>query len=776
MACIKDFWSNDEPKGIYSCPQCRQVFCPMPPLSKNTMLADAVEQLRKGALKADVRDSIRSARGGTTSSSRPKGKLSSSAVACDMCKGEQREAVKSCLVCMSSYCEAHLKPHQTKKALKQHELVAPTSNLAEKICTQHKYLQEFFCRQCKTFICWLCTSNQHKGHESVSTKVERLEKQKVLSDLQAETQQRLKEREQELKNLKKVMEVTKRSAIKVHSDTEQTLKELQRSVERLQELMEEVLDQANLEKMSQAQEVADSLEAEIKVLKKRDSDMKDLAQCEDHIHYLQTCESMNSPLDTGDLPAVAVNLEASFEPVRDTVLDLREQVEDLCNQELGKFTKQVNDTTLFTLGDSSRNAQKGGIFKLFSGLASRNTNTRSPASPARPTTERRGLGSGLRNQDVRSRDTPRDRGHTNSPRLRERQRREERETVSETTSIRNPSPTPSRRETQSLWSRSSHRPPVNAAVPAPTPAPIPASPAPMPVPALAAASTGGFSRMASISSIFRSHRRGTTPATPVSPANNGTNAGENPWGMSALSEMPTEINPSLFLDSPTPASMNHTPAFPALREINIDSLQAPEPRSREEFLQYSVTLTLDPNTAHRRLGISEGNTKATLQGAAQPYPDTPERFDGWTQVMCQGPMYAQRCYWEVEWRGRGSSIGVAYGAMSRKGSDAMSGLGYNARSWTLELSDTCCAALHDNQKRDIPVTYSPRLGIYLDLSSGMLAFYSVADTMTHLHTFHANFTQPLYAVFGVGSGVGVGLDFALGKFNSNSDSVKICSL
>lgn len=138
--------------------------------------------------------------------------------------------------------------------------------------------------------------------------------QKVLSDLQAENQQRLKEREQELKNLKKVMEVTKvsrqrfilqkskiltepctiivsfpaqRSAIKVHSDTEQTLMELQRSVERLQELMEEILDQANLEKMSQAQEVADTLEAEIKVLKKRDSDMKDLAQCEDHIHYLQ---------------------------------------------------------------------------------------------------------------------------------------------------------------------------------------------------------------------------------------------------------------------------------------------------------------------------------------------------------------------------------------------------------------------------------------------------------------------------------------------------------
>lgn len=140
----------------------------------------------------------------------------------------------------------------------------------------------------------------------------------MLSELQTETHQRLKDREQELKELKKVMDIMKvgrksfwlyvffcvnlnpkilassspdfpaqRSADQVHSDTEQTLMELQRSVERLQELVEEVLDQANLEKTSRAQEVVDSLEAEIKVLKKRDAEMRDLAQCEDHIHYLQ---------------------------------------------------------------------------------------------------------------------------------------------------------------------------------------------------------------------------------------------------------------------------------------------------------------------------------------------------------------------------------------------------------------------------------------------------------------------------------------------------------
>lgn len=176
MSCIKDYWSKDDTKGIYSCPQCRQTFCPKPPLSRNTMLAGAVEQLRKDTLKSDGRESTRSARGGA-SSSRSKAKLSTAAVACDMCKGEKREAIKSCLVCMTSYCEAHLKPHQTKKALRQHELIAPTGNLDEKICVQHKYLQEFFCRHCKMFVCWLCTSNQHKGHECVSTKAERLEKQ-----------------------------------------------------------------------------------------------------------------------------------------------------------------------------------------------------------------------------------------------------------------------------------------------------------------------------------------------------------------------------------------------------------------------------------------------------------------------------------------------------------------------------------------------------------------------------------------------------------------------
>ncbi|XP_008323566.1 uncharacterized protein trim25l isoform X2 [Cynoglossus semilaevis] len=800
MGCIKDYWSKDDPKGIYSCPQCRQTFCPKPNLSRNTMLAEAVEQLRK---------SEQTRRGSTmsTMSSKSRGKLNSSQVPCDLCKGEQRVAVKSCLVCMSSYCETHLKPHQTKKSLKQHELIAPTWNLAEKICTQHKYLQEFFCRQCKMFICWLCTSNLHKGHECVSTKAERMEKQKVVSELQMKNQQRLKDREQELKEMKKMMDWMMRSTDQVHDDLEGALTELQHSVKRLQELLEQVLEKVGEEKMAQAQEVTESLEAEIRELKKREVEMKDLVRCEDHIYYLQAYESMCSPLESGELPPVVVNQEASFEPVRESVLDLRERVEDLCNLELDKITKQVHNTTLFTLMNTNRGSgTKTGISKLFSGLGSRSSSPRT-------------VSAGVKSLDVRSRETPRDRGNNDSPRRGVTHRdsaapsgrdvnfrssptpsREESQSlwnrssqnqiqVQNQNQSQEPSPTPSRRESRSLWSRASQNqipnPNENQNQPSPTPSrresrslwsrssqnQINSSPSQTPQPAPAS----GFSRMASISSIFRSARRGATAATPIGTSLNEAPVGGNPW-LETLPEAQTEVNPGLFLDSPSPDINNQTPAFPALREININSIQAPEPRTREEFLQYSVILTLDPNTAHRRLILSEGNTKATLQGAVQLYPDTPQRFDGWMQVMCQNPLSAQRCYWEVEWRGRGSSMGLAYGALCRKGSDARSGLGYNCQSWTLELSDTCCSAMHDNQKKDIPVTYSPRLGVYLDLNAGTLAFYSVAENMTHLHTFRANFTQPVYAAFGVGSGVGVGLDFALGQFTSSSDSIKICPM
>uniref|UniRef100_A0A8C4XC09 B30.2/SPRY domain-containing protein n=1 Tax=Erpetoichthys calabaricus TaxID=27687 RepID=A0A8C4XC09_ERPCA len=78
-------------------------------------------------------------------------------------------------------------------------------------------------------------------------------------------------------------------------------------------------------------------------------------------------------------------------------------------------------------------------------------------------------------------------------------------------------------------------------------------------------------------------------------------------------------------------------------------------------------LTLDINTAQRYLHLSEGNKKVTFKGTKAKYPDHPDRFDHWPQVLCREALTGTRCYWEVECSGDFMMIGVAYKGLTRKG-------------------------------------------------------------------------------------------------------------
>ncbi|XP_073764643.1 protein NLRC3-like isoform X3 [Danio rerio] len=167
--------------------------------------------------------------------------------------------------------------------------------------------------------------------------------------------------------------------------------------------------------------------------------------------------------------------------------------------------------------------------------------------------------------------------------------------------------------------------------------------------------------------------------------------------------------------------------------------------------KYAVDLTLDPNTANAQLQLSEGNRKATHVKDPQQYPDHPERFDTYPQVLCKETLTG-RCYWEAEWNGRVTGIAVASRGISRKGvSDCV--FGWNDKSWSLFCSDNSYVVCHNNDRTDItaPSPPSNRVGVFLDVPSGFVSFYSVSDThtLTHLHTFNTTFTEPLYAGFRV---------------------------
>ncbi|XP_039608496.1 tripartite motif-containing protein 16-like [Polypterus senegalus] len=189
------------------------------------------------------------------------------------------------------------------------------------------------------------------------------------------------------------------------------------------------------------------------------------------------------------------------------------------------------------------------------------------------------------------------------------------------------------------------------------------------------------------------------------------------------------------------------PLTPTGREAPIFTLWPPEPQSREEFLQYFCPLTLDINTAHRDLRLSEGNKKVTCEWTKAKYPNRPDRFDYWRQVLCREALTGTRCYWEVECSGDELEIGVAYKGLERKGEGEECGLGYNDKSWCLQWTDSEYSVSHNNEEIVISAPYSPRIGVYLDWPAGSLSFYSVSHTMTLLHRFNTSFTEPLYPGF-----------------------------
>ncbi|XP_029950569.1 tripartite motif-containing protein 16 [Salarias fasciatus] len=178
-----------------------------------------------------------------------------------------------------------------------------------------------------------------------------------------------------------------------------------------------------------------------------------------------------------------------------------------------------------------------------------------------------------------------------------------------------------------------------------------------------------------------------------------------------------------------------------------------EPKTRPDFLRYSCKMSFDPNTVYKELVLSDGNQKVTRKKAAQFYPDHPERFDGFSQVLCKEPLAGFRFYWEAEWGGE-FSIGVAYKSISRKGKNSHSLLGYNDKSWSLLCSDSGYSAWHNKVDRDLPRTpRATRIGVYLDYAGNTVSFYSVSENMELIHKFKAQFSEPLYAGFGVGASV-----------------------
>uniref|UniRef100_A0A8C0YN24 Tripartite motif-containing protein 16-like n=1 Tax=Cyprinus carpio carpio TaxID=630221 RepID=A0A8C0YN24_CYPCA len=507
-SCITDCWDQEDQKRVYSCPQCRQTFSPRPALARNTMLAEVVEKLKKTRLSADC-------------------DAGAGDVQCDVCTGRKYKAVKSCLVCLNSYCQNHLEQHESLFKGKRHNLTDATGRLQEMICQKHEKILEVFCRTDQKCICLLCTVIEHKNHDIVSAAAQRTEKQKQLKETQKTLQQRIQQREKDLQQLRETVESHKRSAQTAVEDSERIFTELIRSIERSRsELIRLIRDQEKTA-VSRAEERLERLEQEINDLRRRDAELEQLSHTQHHIQFLQSFQSLSAPPESTDGNDDLFSSLVSFDGLKESVHQLRDKLEDFCKEELKKISDRVTFTNIV-------------------------------------------------------------------------------------------------------------------------------------------------------------------------------------------------------------------------------------PRTRNDFLQYSHQLTLDLNTVNNYLCLSESNRVITYTDTDQPYPDHPDRFDGYFQVLCRESVCG-RCYWEIEWSGD-VYISVSYKSISRKGYGNACLFGYNDQSWSLFYSPSRYSFIHNNIETALTVkSISSRIGVFVDHSAGTLSFYSVSDTMSLIHTVQTTFTQPLYPGFWVCIGSSVKL-------------------
>ncbi|XP_029111958.1 E3 ubiquitin-protein ligase TRIM39 isoform X2 [Scleropages formosus] len=334
MACIVGYWQTS---ALYQCPMCKKTFYKQPDISINTVLREIAEQFKEMRAGASGHHQLEL--------SEQEGWLEE--VPCDVCTGEKVKAVKSCLVCLTSYCDEHMRTHNAR--FTKHKLVEPVKNLEDRMCKRHERLLELFCKRDQTCVCVLCTETDHRAHYTVPVEREWTEKRAQLRKTEAEVQQMIQDRLKKVEEIQQSVKLSKNSAQKETEDSVQVFTNLIRAIQQTQAELIAVMEEKQRVAETRAEDLIKELEQEIAELQRRNVELVQLSNTEDHIHFLQSFPSLCTPPHTKDWSDVTVYTDLPVGTVRRAVAQLEEklneEMEKLTDMELKKIQKYTVDVT-----------------------------------------------------------------------------------------------------------------------------------------------------------------------------------------------------------------------------------------------------------------------------------------------------------------------------------------------------------------------------------------------------------------------------------------------
>ncbi|XP_038632467.1 tripartite motif-containing protein 16-like [Scyliorhinus canicula] len=305
LGCIQSCWDRHMDGGGQKCPQCQHGFNPRPQLLRSLVLCRVVEEF------ASSRES---------SAEDPA--AGPGDVACDFCTHTKLQATQSCLACLASYCRIHLKPHRENAAFQHHGLTQPVKELSQRRCPAHGKSLDLFCKTNQTFICSVCTTKEHRNHETVTVEEEGADRKKKLlqkgCEAEAETQKTLTE----IRLLEQTVDSIMSSSLKVGCEIRGTFSAMNEAIEEVGEEVIGLVESAVRAALSQADNIRRQLEKKCSELREKEEQLKTLSKSNDHMMLVQKSLSLNAPLQSRDIPAFCSNVEVRLRYASKAVTDL----------------------------------------------------------------------------------------------------------------------------------------------------------------------------------------------------------------------------------------------------------------------------------------------------------------------------------------------------------------------------------------------------------------------------------------------------------------------